>query len=98
MRQPNSNRIPDGTALIRANIEIVQALVEALIEPGSLSGEQIDSIISREFEIDQAGTAASGRLATHNGVSGAIHIRSQNANLNYVARATGREDRPCVIV
>jgi hypothetical protein len=40
-------------ALIRANIEIVQALVEALIEPGSLSGEQIDSIISREFEIDQ---------------------------------------------
>jgi hypothetical protein len=40
-------------ALIRANIEIVQALVEALIEPGSLSGEQIDSIISREFEIMQ---------------------------------------------
>jgi hypothetical protein len=35
-------------ALIRANIEIVQALVEALIESGSLSGEQINSIISRE--------------------------------------------------
>jgi hypothetical protein len=38
----------EAAALIRENIEIVQALVEALIETGSLSGDQIDAIISRE--------------------------------------------------
>jgi hypothetical protein len=33
--------------LIRANIDIVRALVEALIERGILTGDQIDIIIAR---------------------------------------------------
>jgi hypothetical protein len=36
----------EATALIRENITIVRALVEALIERGTLSGEQVDAIIS----------------------------------------------------
>ena len=34
--------------MIRANIEIVHALVEALIERGILTGDQIDAIVERE--------------------------------------------------
>jgi hypothetical protein len=37
-----------AAALIRANIEIVQALVEALIERGILTGDRIDAVIARE--------------------------------------------------
>jgi len=36
----------EATALLAANIDIVNALVEALIEHGTLSGEQVDEIIS----------------------------------------------------
>ena len=39
----------EATALLTANIDIVNALVEALIESGTLSGAQIDEIISREM-------------------------------------------------
>ena len=38
----------EAAALIRANIEIVHALVEALDERGILSGDEIDAIIARE--------------------------------------------------
>jgi hypothetical protein len=38
----------EAAALIRANIEIVQALVEALIERGILTGDRIDAVIARE--------------------------------------------------
>jgi hypothetical protein len=37
----------EAEALIRANIEIVHALVEALIERGILTGEEIDTIIAQ---------------------------------------------------
>ena len=37
----------EATALIRANIQIVHALVETLIEAGSLSGDEVDGIIAR---------------------------------------------------
>jgi hypothetical protein len=36
----------EATALLTANIDIVNALVEALIEHGTLSGEQVDEIIA----------------------------------------------------
>lgn len=34
--------------MLRANLEIVNALVEALVEHGTLTGEEIDAIISHE--------------------------------------------------
>jgi|SRR5712664_2782035 len=37
----------EATALIRANIQIAHALVETLIEAGSLSGDEVDGIIAR---------------------------------------------------
>jgi ATP-dependent Zn protease len=37
----------EAAALIRANIEIVHALVEALIERGTLTGDEIDTILAR---------------------------------------------------
>ena len=36
----------EATALLTANIDVVNALVEALIESGTLTGEQVDEIIS----------------------------------------------------
>jgi hypothetical protein len=38
----------EATALIRANIQIVHALVEALIEAGSQSGDEVDGIVARK--------------------------------------------------
>jgi hypothetical protein len=38
----------EATALLKSNIGIVNALVEALIEAGTLSGDEIDAIIRRE--------------------------------------------------
>ena len=37
--------------MIRANIDIVRALVEELIERGILTGDQIDVIIAREVAV-----------------------------------------------
>ena len=37
--------------MIRASIEIVHALVEALIERGTLTGDEIDVIIAREVAV-----------------------------------------------
>ena len=41
----------EAAALIRASIEIVHALVEALIERGTLTGDEIDVIIAREVAV-----------------------------------------------
>ena len=41
----------EAAALIRANIDIVRALVEELIERGILTGDQIDVIIAREVAV-----------------------------------------------
>jgi hypothetical protein len=38
----------EATALLRANLDIVAALVEALVEHGTLSGTMVDDIISHE--------------------------------------------------
>jgi hypothetical protein len=38
----------EATALLKANLDIVNALVEALVEHGTLSGTMVDNIISRE--------------------------------------------------
>ena len=37
--------------MIRVNIEIVHALVEALLESGILTGDEIDAIIAREVAV-----------------------------------------------
>jgi hypothetical protein len=41
----------EAAALIRANIELVHALVEALIERGILTGDEIDTIIARTISM-----------------------------------------------
>lgn len=41
----------EATALLKSNIEIVRALVEALIEAGTLSGDEIDIIIARTISM-----------------------------------------------
>src|SRR5665811_108969 len=41
----------EATALLTANIDVVNALVEALIEHGTLSGEQVDEIIAHGIEL-----------------------------------------------
>jgi hypothetical protein len=49
--------------LIRANIQIVHALVEALIERGTLSGDEIDTIIARDVAIKALATERARRVA-----------------------------------
>src|SRR5205807_2880884 len=39
----------EATALLQANLDIVNALVEALIERGTLTGDEVDAIIWREL-------------------------------------------------
>ncbi len=41
----------EATALLSSNIEIVHALVEALIEHGTLSGAEIDTIIAHQVAL-----------------------------------------------
>jgi hypothetical protein len=38
----------EATALLKANLEIVNALVEALIERGMLTGVEVDTIIAHQ--------------------------------------------------
>jgi hypothetical protein len=53
----------EAAALIRSNIEIVQALVEALDERRILSGHEIDAIVAREVAARAlADERAAGRL------------------------------------
>jgi len=53
----------EAAALIRANIEIVQALVEALIERGILTGDEIDAIIAREIAVKALANERARRAA-----------------------------------
>ena len=39
----------EAAALIQANIEIVRALVESLIEAGTLSGAEVDTVIAQRI-------------------------------------------------
>ena len=41
----------EANATIAANLDIARALVEALIEAGTLTGEQVDRNISREIAL-----------------------------------------------
>ena len=50
-------------ALIRANIEIVHTLVEALIERGILPGDEIDAIIVREVAVKALADEHARRVA-----------------------------------
>ena len=60
----------EAAALIRANIEIVQALVEALIERGILIGDEIDEIIAREVAVkalaDERARRAAWKIVENN--------------------------------
>ena len=49
--------------MIRANIEIVHALVEALIERGILTGDEIDTIIAREVAAKALANERARRVA-----------------------------------
>ena len=49
--------------MIRANIQIVHALVEALIERGTLSGDEIETIIARDVAIKALATERARRVA-----------------------------------
>jgi len=53
----------EAAALIRANIEIVHALVEALIERGILTGDEIDTIIAREVAAKALANERARRVA-----------------------------------
>jgi hypothetical protein len=53
----------EAKALILANIEIVHALVEALIERGILTGDEIDAIIAREVAAKALANERARRVA-----------------------------------
>jgi hypothetical protein len=67
----------EASALLEANLPVVLAPVEAIIERGTLTGAEVDDVIARSNDqIGETGTAASRRLATHDGICLTIYIRS----------------------
>ena len=67
----------EAAALIRANIDIVRALVEELIERGILTGDQIDVIIAREVAVkalaNERARRAAWKIVENNAAGFAAH-------------------------
>ena len=67
----------EAAALIRANIDIVRALVEELIERGILTGDQIDVIIAREVAVkalaNERARLAAWKIVENNAAGFAAH-------------------------